>query len=826
MTLGQRTSISYYRIIEKVGEGGMGIVYRAMDTKLEREVALKVLRQEMASDPERFQRFQREARALASLTHPNIGAIYQIDEADGVAFIAMELIEGQTLRQRISDRPLPKQELLDLSMQIADALDAAHAGGIVHRDIKPSNILVTPRGQVKMLDFGLAKLTQGDAGSGDGSSRLETAHMDDRHLTTPGSTMGTIAYMSPEQVRGEELDARSDLFSFGAVLYEMATGRCAFAATTSGLTFDAILNRAPTRAEQINPDVPLRLVEIIERALEKDRRLRYQSAADLKADLARVRRDADSGRVQVDSGAAVPSGAVGGKPRGRFWTGTRVLTAVVAFVVVAAGAVLIHLRGTASSTIDSVAVLPFEYAGDDPDGEYLSDGVTEALINGLSKVPDLRVVPRSLVFPYKGKPFDPSKIGRELKVKGVVSGRVTQRGDNLTITAELIDVATVAQIWGQQYTRAASDIVAIPEKIATDIWQSLSLRVTPDVAQRIARRYTENPDAFSEYMKSLKQVSHPTRVEYEKSIAAAEKAIVEDLRHRGRPQEQVGRGEPAATKEPGFALAYAALARLYTQQSYLGLIPPEETHQKAKAAAEFALQMDDTLASAQGALAFVKFQYEWDWRGAERGFKKALALAPDEDETRRGHAWFLMAMGRKEEAVREMRLACELNPESDLLSAQLAEMLFWASRYPDAQRALERTRELEPESPQATLIAAYIDSRQGRHAEAIASYLDYLSAAEIESDMSPTLAYFYAAAGKRAEALAILNKKSPGEITPAQMGWVHAALGETDQAFASLGKAIDQHATNMIWIRSQPWFDPLRADPRFDELLRRMNLAE
>ena len=678
----------------------MGVVYRALDTKLEREVALKVLRAEMAADPERFTRFEREARALASLNHPNIGSIHEIDEVGGIAFIAMELIHGQTLRERIAGRPLSLETALELALQIADALDTAHTRGIVHRDIKPPNILVTRSGRIKMLDFGLAKLTRSGEDSADGVSRLDTAGAPDRQLTTPGTTMGTIAYMSPEQVRGEEIDARSDLFSFGAVIYEMMTGRCAFSANTSGLTFDAILNREPPPADEVNPEVPVRVIEIIDRALEKDRRLRYQSAADLRADLTRVKRDTDSGRVAAESGSRRARRAAAVKPEKRPGSKTRLALLTVSIVLLAlAVAAAVLLSRPAAPDIDSIAVLPFEYAGTSPDGAYLSDGITEALINGLSKVPDLRVVPRSLVFPYKGKPLDPRQIGRDLKVGAVVTGRVTEHGGDLTVTAELIDVSTVAQIWGDQYTRRADRIVGVPEAIARDISGGLRLRLTPDVEQRIARRYTENPDAFTHYVKSLQQVKRGTRAEFGQAIAEAEKALIEDLRQRSLPRPPDAQDAPAAPQDPGYALAYARLARLYTQQAYLGLSAPDEDHDKAKSAAEFALRIDDSLAQAQGALAFVKFFYEWDWPAAEAGFNKALRLAPDDGETLRDYAWFLMAKGNKEEAVRQMKRAVELSPATELGSAQLAELLFWSGQDDEAMAELDRSRSLFPDSP-------------------------------------------------------------------------------------------------------------------------------
>ncbi|MGH9869623.1 MAG: protein kinase domain-containing protein [Candidatus Polarisedimenticolia bacterium] len=808
--------LAHYRIVAKIGEGGMGVVYRAVDTKLEREVALKVLRHDIASDPDRFARFQREARALAVLNHPHVGSIHQIDEADGTAFIVMELIEGQTLRHRIAGRALPVELLLDLALQIADALAAAHAKGIIHRDIKPTNLLVNDRGQIKMLDFGLAKLAAATDESGDGSSRMETA-MDVRQLTTPGSTMGTIAYMSPEQVRGEELDARSDLFSFGAVLYEMATGRCAFQAATSGLTFDAILNRAPSAPDQLNPELPPRLAEIIDRALEKDRRLRYQSAADLYADLSRIRRDSDSsGRITARTASSGRVRAAAGAPS----LGRRIrpLTLALALVALLAAGLGVWMMSPAPAAISSIAVLPFEYAGQEPDGEYMTDGITEALINGLSRVGELRVVPRSMIFSYNGARIDPRKVGSELGVGGLVTGRVVQRDKTLVISAELIDVATVSQIWGRQWTRPVSGALDVPEEIAREVSQTLQVRLSPDAEEHLARRYTGNPEAYVKYVKSLQGVQRGTRREFEEAISAAEQAIVEDMRERAL------QGQEALEADPGFALAYTSLARLYTRQAYLGYIPEHDARDKARAAAEFALQMDDELADAHGALAFVKFFYEWDWEGAEQGFQKALSLADDDDEIRRDHAWFLLARGRMDAALGEMRKACELNPTSEPLSTQMAEMYVWAGRDAEAAAQLARSRRGEP-SAAATLVQAYLHSRAGRHAEAIAGYMDYLSLADEESSMSPTLAWFYARAGRAAEARDLIDRAAPGEFTPVQMAWVAAATGDKNAAFSWLEKALAQHEGNLVWIRMQPWYEPLRSDARFQGLLRRMNLA-
>jgi len=633
--------------------------------------------------------------------------------------------------------------------------------------------------------------------------------------------MGTIAYMSPEQVRGEELDARTDLFSFGSLLYEMATGHNAFASATSGLTFDMILNRAPAPIADFNPDAPGRLEQIVDKALEKDRRLRYQSAAEIRADLQRVRRDADSGRTDPPRRPLERARPAPARPAA--WK--KAVLLVVGLLAMAA--IAYGLRGglarrsatPSEGTFDSVAVLPFENAGENPEGEYLSDGLTENLINSLSRIPELRVVPRSLVFAYKGDTVDPARAGRELSARAVVTGRVARRGDMLVVAVELIDVANVAQIWGEQYSRTMTDILSVQEEIAREISHNLRLQLTPADERRIARRYTDSTEAYQLHIKSLHQLRKGTKADYERAIGYAKEAIVKDLRQRG--------SSPAAggdAQEPGFALAYATLARIYTLQAFLGYVPPKEVYPKAKAAAQFALDMDESLGDAHGSLAFVKFYYEWDWKAAQEEFARAIELSPNDDETHKDHAWFLMAMGRTDEAIAEMKRACELDPLSEEHSALLAELYFWTRRYDEAEAELKRTVELAPESAAARLVTAYLDSARGRHQEAIAAYMDYLYGTETESRLSPTLAWFYAAAGRTQEARDILARTKPGEISPAQMAWVHAALGDPDNAFAWLDKAYEQRAINLLWIETQPWFDPLRSDPRFNALLTRMNL--
>src|SRR6267142_7132603 len=451
-------TISHYRILEKVGGGGMGVVYEAEDLKLHRHVALKFLPAEMENDPAARERFQREAFAASALNHPNICTIYEIDEANGQHFIAMELLQGQTLKHLVIGKPVAIEEVLEWGAEVIDALDAAHAKGIVHRDIKPA----------KVLDFGLAKVARKEStAAGVGASQLPTASEQD--LTSPGTSLGTVAYMSPEQVRGEELDARTDLFSFGLVLYEMATGRLAFPGNTSGVIFHAILSQAPISPLRLNPQIPLKLEEIINKALEKDRKLRYQSAADLRTDLARLKRDTDSSRSAAVSNDAAPDPQKSSRQAQPEYSSDSVLAvglakrhkkkliaalATIVLIVIAIG--YWFYRAETSSrggSMDSVAVLPFTNSGGDQDTEYLSDGITESLINSLSHVSKLRVVPRNTVFRYKGQANAPEKIGRELNVRAAVTGRVTRRGDSFVVGAELIDVGKDSQLWGDQYSQ-------------------------------------------------------------------------------------------------------------------------------------------------------------------------------------------------------------------------------------------------------------------------------------------------------------------------------------------------------------------------------------
>ncbi len=609
-------TISHYRVLEKLGGGGMGIVYKAEDVRLGRYVCLKFLPERLSKDHPAVERFQREARAASSLNHPHICTIYDVDEYEGQSFIVMEFLEGQTLKHRIDGRPLDIERVPEYGHQMADALEAAHAKAIIHRDIKPANIFLTERGQIKLLDFGLAKLLPERKGvaSLTHAGTAFTTTTEDAHLTSTGVSMGTVAYMSPEQVRGEELDERTDLFSLGLVLYEMATGRQAFVGHTSGVVFEAILNRAPAPAARLNPAISPQLEQIINKALEKNRALRYRTAADLSADLQRLKRDTDSARAfQVTSGASSE------QPMKRRWI--LIWAAVAALVLLLFGWNIGGLRdrpfyGSTRGRIDSIAVLPFTNVSNDPKTEYLSDGITESLINSLSQLPNLSVMSRNTVFRYKGHPTDPQKWGHDMGVKAILTGRLIQSGDELMISVSLEDVAGSRQIWGEQYNRKLSSLVSVQQEIAADIYGRLRPKLEGVERKLLAKRTTENVEAYQLYLQGLFYWNKWTEADFKKAADYFTQAVQKDSR---------------------YALSYAGLADTYSLLGDAGYLPPSEAWPKAKAAAMQALEIDDTLGEAHTSLALVKEHFEWDWTGAETEFRRAIELNPN---SATAHHWY------------------------------------------------------------------------------------------------------------------------------------------------------------------------------------------
>jgi serine/threonine-protein kinase len=813
-------TVTHYRIVDKVGEGGMGVVYRAEDTRLGRQVAVKFLSARLLEDPLATERFQREARAASSLNHPHICSIYDIGRHEGLPFLVMELLEGSTLRRRINGSPLTIDAVLDFAAQTADALDAAHAAGIIHRDIKSANVFVTDRGQVKVLDFGLAKLALHPTARDQYADTTLAAPAG--HSTETGHTLGTLTSMSPEQARGEDLDQRSDLFSFGVVLFEMATGREPFTGKTPALVFDAILRQMPTRPSEINPHVPAELDHIILKALEKDRDLRYQTAAELRADLKRLKRESDASRTATlrpptgtsASNVPLPSAASAATPAASASTSaapTRprlhvrqarlLLTVAAALVVLGVGGYLWF--GGAPATIDSVAVLPFSTMDSAADTDYLTDGITETLINGLAQSPNLRVSARSVVFQFKGKDADARQVGQQLDVRAVVTGRVAVRGDRIVIRAELMDVDSGTQLWGDQYDRPKADLLAVQEGIAEEILDKIQPRLSGAERERVTKQHTENAEAYQIYLQGRYHWNKGTIDGYKRAIDYFQQAI---------------------GKDPKYALAYTGLADSYLLLgSYWVEALPD-----AKTAAVRALAIDDTLAEAHVALGHIKLWLDWDWPAAERELKLAISLNPSLAYAHNQYAKYLSTLGRIADALAEVKRAQELDPLSPIVNGDLGWYLMYAGQHTDAIAQFRKTLEFDANSVAAHRGLGIAYSQEGQHGPAIASLKRALALAENSPVVLGDIGAAEARAKNRAEAEAVLRQLSTlatqQYVPSSATAIVYAALGDHARALEWLEKAYAEHDFAITQIAVAPWYQPLRGEPRFQQLVTRLGL--
>ena len=819
--------IGPYQIIDLLGKGGMGEVYLAEDIRLGRKVALKLLPPELTSDEPRVLRFQQEARTASALNHPNILTIFDIGEVESTHFIATEFVKGETLRESMSAARMNIQKVLNIITQVASALGAAHEVGVVHRDIKPENIMVRPDGLVKVLDFGIAKLTQ----------RIATGGRSEMGLlplvnTEPGMMIGTPKYMSPEQVRGLDVDERTDIFSLGVVLYEMLTGTAPFERATIGDTIAAILQNEPPPIAQHTTAVSTGLQQIVVKALLKDRDERYQAMSDLVSDLRSLGQEVDSNQQYIRPTqsrdtpiVAAATELATNAPREDLRAGNSEIRAgrtassaeyivseirhhkggwaLFVALLLAAVAVVVYFASRGAA-ISSVAVLPFVNASNDPEMEYLSDGVSESLINSLSRLPQLKVISRNSSFKYKGKDVDLQEVAKALGVQAIVTGRVMQHGDQLQVSAELADMRDKTQMWGEQYTRRAPDLLAVQSEISEQIAEKLRLRLTSAEQQQLAKDKQANPQAYDLLIKGNFHQAKFSEEDIKKAIEYFNQALAID---------------------PNYALAHARLAGAYLDLGLNSYLDPKEAFPLAEAAAKKALDLDESLANAHVVWGRIKLLV-WDWAGAERESKRALDLDPNLAVAHTLYSFYLSCQGRHDQAIAEAKRAGDLDPLVLIRTANIGYAFYFARQYDQAIEQLNKVLELDPNFSYANDLLGYVYTAKGMYPEAIAEYKKSLRLRGDETTQC-YLGYALAQAGQRREADAILKQLQTAKeyVSPGAFAVLYAGLGEKEQTLESLERAYAVNDPQMQFLKVDPDYDFLRSDARFTALMRKVGLT-